>query len=367
MAGGLIFSRAQAQAMVARQLWFSAWQAYRDSFIDAQGRVIDYSSNYGFTTSEGQSYALFFSLIANDRSIFHRVLSWTNANLAGGRLGETLPAWKWGQRNGSWGVIGRNSASDADSWIAYTLLEAGRLWGDDGLRGLGRRLARRIASDESSEIHGFGRVLVPGAMKFPRNAPVIVNPSYTPLFLAQAVAEDTGDAAWAEIAATQPELVQAVSPRGYAPDWAWLPSAPHSPPRNLPLADSGSYNAIRCYLWAGLTAPDTPGAASLLESLRGMADYLKTSAVPPQTVDTNTGSARDAGPVGFSAALLPYLARMGRSGSLRQQLDRVLADRQPDGIFGQPARYYSENLILFGLGGLTGVIRFSKSGRVIPS
>jgi len=35
------------------------------------------------TTSEGQAYALFFALTDNDRACFDRVLTWTQANLAG--------------------------------------------------------------------------------------------------------------------------------------------------------------------------------------------------------------------------------------------------------------------------------------------
>ncbi|MEK9939779.1 MAG: glycosyl hydrolase family 8, partial [Methylotenera sp.] len=78
------------------------------------------------TTSEGQAYALFFALVANDQPQFERLLQWTQLNLAQGNLATNLPAWHWGQKaDGSWGVIDGNSASDADIWIVYTLLEAG--------------------------------------------------------------------------------------------------------------------------------------------------------------------------------------------------------------------------------------------------
>jgi endoglucanase len=33
-----------------------------------------------------------------------------------------------GQKDKNWAVIDTNSASDADIWIAWSLLEAGRLW-----------------------------------------------------------------------------------------------------------------------------------------------------------------------------------------------------------------------------------------------
>jgi endo-1,4-beta-D-glucanase Y len=367
MMSGTALTGPGAKASVGRALWVSAWQAYQNTFIDAQGRVIDYSADAGFTTSEGQAYALFFSLVAADKRLFHHILSWTNTNLANGRLGEVLPSWKWGQAHGSWGIIGRDSASDADTWMAYTLLEAGRLWSDHNLRNLGHRLAMRIVNDESIAINGFGRVLIPGSTRFPREDPVLVNPSYTPLFLVHGVAGMTGDPRWWEMVATQPKLLGLVARNGFAPDWSWVPYTPPAPPARLPRTGISSFDAIRCYLWAGLTAPDTPGATNELGLLQGMADYLDNHPAPPQSVDISTGKAQDTGPIGFSGALLPYLRRLKKSAALRQQLLRVLAARQPTGLFGQPVEYYSTNLILFGIGGLTGTIRFTKSGKLASS
>jgi hypothetical protein len=62
------------------------WNAYATRFIDEQGRVIDPQGG-NRTTSEGQSYALFFALADNDRARFDQVLKWTQNNLAAGNLG----------------------------------------------------------------------------------------------------------------------------------------------------------------------------------------------------------------------------------------------------------------------------------------
>lgn len=353
--------------MMAHELWTSAWQAYRHSFIDGQGRVIDYSADKGFSTSEGQAYALFFSLIAGDRNTFNRVLNWTNTNMAGGRLGDVLPAWKWGLKGAKWGVVGSNSASDADAWMAYALLEAGRLWNAPDLGSMGRKLATRIANDETISVSGFGRVLIPGSSTFPTTPPVLVDPSYTPLFLAAGIAEATGDPMWQEIAATCPKMMATVTRNGFAPDWAWLPQAPATPPSGLPDVGTGSYDAIRCYLWAGLTAPDTHGAAAILGSLMGMARYLATHHTPPESVNIATSTVHGTGNSGFSAALLPYLVQAGKPKLLKRQLARVLAKREATGLFGQPAVYYTQNLILFGLGGLSGAIRMAKSGAIVQA
>ena len=105
------------------------WNSYANRFVDpSSGRVFDPRGDQQ-TTSEGQAYALFFALVDNDRPTFDRVLAWTQGNLAGGDLATHLPAWLWGKnQDGQWTVLDANSASDADTWMAYTLLEAGRLW-----------------------------------------------------------------------------------------------------------------------------------------------------------------------------------------------------------------------------------------------
>ena len=105
-----------------------AWDAFRQGFIQSDGRVIEHEAN-GRTTSEGQAYAMFFALVSNDLTLFERLLRWTEDNLAHGNLKNHLPGWQWGQNpGGEWRTLDDHSASDADLWMAYALLEAGRLW-----------------------------------------------------------------------------------------------------------------------------------------------------------------------------------------------------------------------------------------------
>src|SRR5258707_8801314 len=148
------------------QDWLALWKSYTTAFMDNQIRVIDHDAG-DRTTSEGQAYAMFFALVANDRRRFDRLLHWTEANLASGDLSLHLPAWLWGKDpDGKWGVLDSNSASDADVWMAYTLEEAGKAWGDANYRSLGIALAKRIAAEEVIQIPGFGTALLPGAKGF---------------------------------------------------------------------------------------------------------------------------------------------------------------------------------------------------------
>ncbi|AIK16154.1 endoglucanase [Pectobacterium atrosepticum] len=144
-----------------------AWEQYKQHYISEQGRVIDTSTPNKITTSEGQSYAMFFALVANDRAMFDRLLKWTEDNLSAGDLRANLPAWLWGEsKDKQWAVLDPNSASDADLWIAYNLLEAGRLWKEARYQTLGTTLLARIAKEEVVNIPGLGVMLLPGKVGF---------------------------------------------------------------------------------------------------------------------------------------------------------------------------------------------------------
>ena len=93
--------------------------------MSESGRVIDPSDARKITTSEGQSYGLFFALAANDRKAFDLLLAWTRDNLAEGDLAQHLPARLGKKDDETRAVIDPNSASDADIWIAGRCLKPG--------------------------------------------------------------------------------------------------------------------------------------------------------------------------------------------------------------------------------------------------
>lgn len=351
--------------VVAPDRFAALWLAYQKTFIGQEGRVIDQRYADQRTTSEGQAYALFFALVSNQRERFARLLAWTQNNLAQGDLGAHLPAWLWGRRaDGSWGVIDPNSAADADLWIAYTLLQAGRLWNMPDYARLGRRVAVGIAQREVANLPRVGPMLLPGRSGFGPDGErcYTLNLSYLPLPVLIALAHRIGEP-WTQMAQVLPGVVQTVSPHGFTPDWIrWCPKSGFGADPKHP--GVGSYDAIRIYLWAGMTNPATPGARHMLESLWGMANYLHAHAHPPEFVDTREGRAKEDGAVGFSAALLPYLQSLGTTSLMHQQLTIVERGRGKDGLYGQPPHYYAQNLALFALGYLGGVYRFDPEGKL---
>src|SRR5277367_1209663 len=207
-------------SVTARASAWPLWDHYAAHFLSPQGRVID-PARHSMTTSEGQSYAMFFALVAGDRDSFERIQAWTQENLAQGDLARNLPAWSWGRKDdGSWGVLDQNSASDSDLWVAYSLLEAGDLWVKPAYSRTGRALLSLIAKNESAQLPQVGAVLLPGRYGFHSDAGHwVLNPSYMPLPLLLAAMHADPQGPWNSMASALPGWLQEASPSGFAMDW----------------------------------------------------------------------------------------------------------------------------------------------------
>ncbi|GAB3629004.1 endo-1,4-D-glucanase [Pandoraea terrae] len=337
-----------------------AWHQFKTRFLSADGRVMDRSMEDQRTVSEGQAYGLFFSLVANDRATFDKLLAWTESNLAQGDLIAHLPAWLWGRKtDGQWGVIDGNPASDADLWMAYVFAEAGRLWRVRRYAALGALLARRILAQETDFVPGLGRTLLPAPAGFhPAADQWRLNPSYVPMQVVRRLAGLFPDSGWPGLINSSLQQIVDPSSGGFAPEWT-LYRAGHGFQLDPQTQAEGSYNAIRVYLWAGMLAPESPDTQVLSRKFEGMLRYVAQHGAPPERVDIRNGTASRDGPAGFSAALLPLLQSTGNAEGARAQEARVRAlDAQ-----SEPG-YYSAALSLFGLGWQAGRFRFAADGAL---
>lgn len=339
---------------------WNEWEHFAEHFIQPDGRVVDITAN-ARSTSEGQSYSLFFALVADDRERFDRILEWTKINLAGGDFSRQLPAWLWGARpDGSWGVIDSNAASDADLWLAYTLLEAGRLWKAPYLTQTGLDIVQLIKQRELVVAGQWGRLLLPAPKGFVlEDGRFRLNPSYfvRAQFAALARADSSGP--WADVLVNMNRVVAAATAQGLAPDWFVVDAQGHVYP-DIATPNVGSYDAIRVYLWAALDQAIEPRAAL---QVGAFADLIQQMGRPPEIVDVKEGTIRGGDPIGFSAAVLPYLERLGKVRLLKKQQKR-LDEQRVAGHLGQPPHYYDQVLGLFGEGAYSRRYRFENDGRV---
>ena len=396
----------------AEQQPWPLWENYAKGFIDNQGRVIDHSGS-DRTTSEAQAYAMFFALVANDKPHFDKLLLWTEQNLAQGDLMQHLPAWNWGKApDGNWKTLDANPASDADLWMAYDLLEAGRLWNDSDYTKLGTAMIEHIEKLEVVQLPpscAEGPLLLPAPVGFhPDDYTWVMNPSYIPLPLVEYFAA-TRHGVWSSMMQELPLFYNHVATAGFAPDWSkcdsragWSASpAPGQQPSQSQSGQPGvnpaaatpqtaagspavsttaaapvvaapppplaSFDAIRVYLWLGIADAKTPGLMDSLDSFAGMGEYLAKPGVsmPPLTVDSFGSIKNTQGPLGFSAAVTPYLEARRQDAMANAQIVRLKGGLDAGtGLYGKPAYYYDQNMALFATGWLEKRYQMEKDGRL---
>lgn len=359
----LLFNlNAQAAPASCATTW-PAWETFKTSSISAEGRVIDRSSDDQRTTSEGQAYAMFFALVANDRATFDKLLRWSEFNQSQDDLTSHLPAWNWGKNEqGSWGGLDANSASDADLWMAYALGEAGRLWTERRYVALSSLLADKILASETLDVPKLGLVLLPGAAGFtPTPTRVRLNPSYVPLQLLHWFTAHSKDPRWAALLQSSEQIIIKSAPKGYAADWVIYDyDQGFMPDPDAEKGLVGSYDAIRVYLWAGMMNRDHTERGTLLKALKPMAQLVENHGAPPESVQVLTGEAYNTGSSGFSAAMIPFLQSAGYNRAADAQQQRLEAEPIAEDS------YYDQVLGLYALGWRDNLYHFDSKGNLTP-
>jgi endoglucanase len=369
----LSLAPAMADQAVCKSVDWPLWQTYATRFVQNDGRMLESSVEANHSTSEGQSYGMLFALIGNDRERFDALWKWTAANMAGADIGNRLPGWLWGQgQDGKWQLQDANSASDSDLWIAYSLLEAARLWQRPDYREDALRLLKNIETQLVVSLPGLGKMVLPGPEGFTQPDHLWrLNPSYLPLPLLRRLAKEAPTGPWKEIAENTVKMVSASSPKGYVADWIGYRAT--APKAGLFVVDPvkgelGSYDAIRVYLWAGMTPKSDPLAAPLLARLDGMSNSTASTGIPPEKVQVISGALEGQGPFGYSAALIPYFQAKGQPWLAEQQQRRAetalnAALAKADGERTEPL-YYNAMLSLFALGWAEKRYQFRDDGTL---
>ena len=355
------------------------WQTFVEHFVQPDGRVMDASTPQRHSSSEGQSYAMFFALVADDRETFEKLWRWSVNNLAQGDIKTHLPGWFWGlDEHGEWVLLDSNSASDGDLWFAYALLEAGRLWHRADYTEDARHLLDNIATQEVAALPGLGKMLMPGKFGFIKPDPASpdqwqLNPSYMPIPILRRFAEVDPKGPWADIAKNTAALIKAVSHNGFVADWVTYRATGAKTGEFVTdptKGDLGSYDAIRTYMWAGLMPARDRLRKPLLDSLGGMLQATTEDGVPPEKVQVTTGAHSGAGPFGFSAALLPYLKALGKTTLQKEQalrVDQLMAQSlTPEAVKLAQPPYYFFVLSLFSLGYMDNRYHFLDDGKLQP-
>lgn len=177
---GVIFvAEHQYTRSVHESSYLSAlWHDYKQNHY-SDGRAID-QQNDSVTTSEGQAYTMMRAVWQNDPTTFAETWNWTTAHL---ERNDHLFSWRWGKRSdGTMGILtgqgGENSASDADTLIAYALLMADAKWHNAAYASAAHEIAPAVWNEEVITVHGTPYLAADNLEKRGTKSTFIANPSY---------------------------------------------------------------------------------------------------------------------------------------------------------------------------------------------
>ena len=340
-----------------------SWIAYRDRFIQGDGRVIDWEDDQR-STSEGQAYAMLRAVLIGDRETFDRTLSWAESNLArkneSGKKTDQLWSWKWGKNSrGEWGTLDANFASDADIDAVTALILAARRWNHSDYADLARLKLKdlwNLAIVKSSDGKPH---LLPGPASVFQTQPnqIILNPSYLAPYAFRLFAQVDGDRDWMRLVDSSYQTIEqstAISEVGLPSDWIMLDfeSGEFRPVTSAnPLQSRYGFDAYRVWWRVALDAIwfQEPKALNYLEEhLAHLQQEWRDQQKLPAQISLQGEPTADYEATAQYAMLYPAF----------QLIDATIADQiyqqklipaYKNGFWDNNSAYYTQNLAWFAL------------------
>jgi endoglucanase len=338
----------------------STWSGYQRAFIQGDGRVIDHA-NQDISTSEGQSYAMLRAAWMHDRHTFDRVWRWTQDNLR--VRGDALFAWKWGHSpSGSWTVLDRHSASDADEDIALALVFASRQWADRTYLEEAQVVLNGIWEEEVTRVGG-SPVLVAGDWAAATPSGAVVDPSYLSPAEYRIFAGVAPAHPWSSLAAGSYRILRtcsaatlgAKSSAGLPPNWCALGASGPQQYHGLPAASAYGYDAFRVMWRVALDA--VWFGSSDARSYLGSMDFLRKQWQQHGRLAAEYG--RDGTPLhggredptvyGGDVGLFAVTEQGAATSILDHKLLTSYGSQDGVALWGGRSNYYEQNWVWFGV------------------
>jgi endo-1,4-beta-D-glucanase Y len=164
------------------QILNSTWLNYKTEYLEpTTSRTLDKQNN-NITTSEGESYTMLRSVWLGDKTTFDNSWTWTKDNLQH-KSGDKLFAWLFGQQSGTtYGIVtakgGNNTASDADTDIALSLVFAYSRWQEQSYLGDARSIITDIWNNDVVMVNGVPYMAADNLEKSSTNPNIAINVSY---------------------------------------------------------------------------------------------------------------------------------------------------------------------------------------------
>lgn len=354
-----------AAAAATDTLLRQSWTAYKQRFIQPDGRVIDWEAD-ARTVSEGQAYAMLRAVLADDPETFAITLAWAENNLR--RSGETpdqLWAWKWGKTaDGSWGIIDANFASDADVDAITALILASRQWNRPDYLKLARSKLKDLWTLSTIEVTSADgsqetRYFLPGPIAAFQPQPdlIYLNPSYLAPYAFRLFAQVDRRHDWTSLIDSSYQVLfdsAALSAAQLPGDWVALNTLTgglQPLPASSPLKSTYSFDAYRVWWRVNLDAIwfEEPRATQFLQQHLGHLQQLwQADRAIPARIDLQGKALVEYEAIAQYAMLYPALRTVDPT-TAEQILQQKLLPAQTDGIWENNSAYYVQNMAWLGL------------------
>ncbi|WP_439566138.1 glycosyl hydrolase family 8 [Gloeocapsopsis crepidinum] len=339
-----------------------SWNAYRQRFIQADGRVIDREDS-DRSTSEAQAYAMLRAVFADDLTTFARTLNWSENNLkrtVAGKRTDQLWAWEWGRDiQGNWKIRDANFASDADIDAITALIFASRRWQRPEYLQLAQSKLQDLWNLSTVAMPNGNRYLIPGPTEAfqVRSHILILNPSYFAPYAFRIFAQVDPTRDWQSLVDSSYQVLEnstKLSKVNLPSDWVSLDTQTGNY-QALPAAHSlrteYSFNAYRVWWRLALDAVwfQEPRATQFLQRhLKHLQQTWSSTKRIPAQINLHGNPLVNYVATSQYAMLFAAFSLI-EPAIANQILQQKLLPQYRDGIWEQDSAYYTQNLVGLGL------------------
>jgi endo-1,4-beta-D-glucanase Y len=327
-----------------------SWSAYAGRFIQKDGRVIDHKGG-GISTSEGQAYAMLRAVWMHDRPTFDRAYKWGVDNLNSKIRSDRLWAWKWGKdKDGTWHVLDRAFASDADQDVALALILAWKTFNEPAYWADAQQLLADLWN-KGTILAGQRRVMLAGDTLC-KGSSCRLNPSYAAPYAYRIFAKFDTARDWNALVDASYNLLEtssALTKTHLPPDWVVL----NTNDGRITLADNKdsafSYDAFRVYWRVALDRQlfnDPRADRYLAQTLGWLTREWNARRKLPAVISASGQPLADYESIEMLAALAPALRHIDRD--IGDAVYRKVNASYSDGIWAERDSYYIQNWAWFG-------------------
>jgi endo-1,4-beta-D-glucanase Y len=330
------------------------WDAYKRTYIRAEGNVVDPDRNGGTTTSEGQGYAMLRAVWMRDEEAFDRAFRWAEQHL---KRPDGLYSWLWTPAAGGT-ILDVNTAADADQEIAFALILGSQVFEDPRMLARARQILVAIRIHERVDVEA-GWFPAAGNWAVSRR---IVNLSYFIPYAYPYFARVDPEGRWDTVTESGYDLIT----KALRMDAAWLipdfmsvtpDGSPDALPQYAELNSDFSSDAMRIYWRVAVdcrlhsrarACADPLGVGHLTAMLArdgALFTRYRVDGTPTERVESSS----------FYGAALPFLllhAPAAGHAVRKNKLSRPTLDL----IMSGRSRYFDANWVWFGLAAADGLI-----------